>query len=126
MGNEKIVLASDQGSEDEVRQAVAYATPKSLTLITNVYLITTTRSLCGKLNRHKQAEALCKKVADEYFEILGLTPKGGHGQEPRCPLAVINRPPDVHEHIKHLADVLEVYAQAREGQLPAPFNESMP
>jgi len=44
------------------------------------------------------------------------------GKNPDALWKVIKRPPDVHEHIKHLADALEVYAKAREDQgLPAPF-----
>lgn len=42
----KILLASDQGRENDVRHAVAYATPKIPdALITNVYLITITQLL---------------------------------------------------------------------------------
>ncbi|HHN0156304.1 SEC-C metal-binding domain-containing protein [Pseudomonas nitroreducens] len=118
----KILFASDQGREDEVRQAVAYATPKIPDADHQRVFDYNHAIALWKLKRHKQAEALCKKVADEYFEILGLTPKEVMGKNPDALWKVIKRPPDVHEHIKHLADALEVYAKAREDQgLPAPF-----
>lgn len=118
----KILFASDQGSEDEVRQAVAYATPKIPNADHQRIFDYNHAIALQKLNRHKQAEALCKKVADEYFEILGLTPKEVMGKNPDVLWKIIKLPPDVHENIKHLADALEVYAKAREEQgLPAPF-----
>ncbi|WP_145156308.1 SEC-C metal-binding domain-containing protein [Pseudomonas oryzihabitans] len=118
----KILFASDQGREDEVRQAVAYATPKIPDADHQRIFDYNHAIALWKLKRHKQAAALCKKVADEYFEILGLTPKEVMGKNPDALWEVIKRPPDVHEHIKHLADTLEVYAKACEGQgLPAPL-----
>lgn len=68
----KILFAADQGREDEVRQAVEYATPK-IPDADNQRAFDYNHSIAlWKLKRHKQAEALCKKVIDEYFEILGL------------------------------------------------------
>jgi len=118
----KILFASDQGREDEVRRALAYATPKIPDADHQRVFDYNHAIALWKLKRPKQAEALCKKVADEYFEILGLTPKEVMGKNPDILWKVIKRPPNVHEHIKHLADALEVYAKAREDQgLPAPF-----
>jgi hypothetical protein len=68
------------------------------------------------LKRHKAAEAMCEKVVSAYFEILGLTHKAVMGKNSDVLWEVIKRPPNVHEHIKHLADALEVQAKAREGQ----------
>lgn len=118
----KMLLASDQNREDEVRQAVAYATPK-IPDADHQRVFDYNHSIALlKLKRHKQAEALCRKVTGEYFEILGLTPKDVMGKNPDVLWNVIKRPSDVQEHIKHLADALEVYAKAREGQgLHAPL-----
>ena len=112
----KVLLASDQGRKDEVEQAVAYATPKiSDPDYRRVFDYNHAVAL-WKLKRHKAAEAMCQKVVREYFEILGLTPQTVMGKNSDVLWKIIKRPPDVHEHIKHLADALEVYAHAREGQ----------
>lgn len=118
----KILFAADRGREDEVTQAVEYATPK-IPDADNQRVFDYNHAIAlWKLKRHKEAEALCKKVVDEYFEILGLTPKEVMGKNPDVLWKVIKRPPDVHEHIKHLADALELYARVREAQgLHAPF-----
>lgn len=112
----KILLASDQGRENDVRHAVAYATPKIPDADHQRVFDYNHAVALLKLKRHKQAEALCKKVSDEYFEILGLTPQDVMGKNPDTLWMVIKRPSEVHEHIKHLADTLEVYAKAREAQ----------
>lgn len=111
-----ILFAADQGSMDEVRQAVEYATPKIPDAEHQRVFDYNHAIALWKLKRHKQAEALCKKVIDEYFEILGLTPNEVMGKNSDVLWKVIKRPPDVHEHIKHLADALEVYAKTREAQ----------
>jgi hypothetical protein len=112
----KVLLASDQGRKEEVEQAVAYAAPKiSDPDYRRVFDYNHAVAL-WKLKRHKAAEAMCQKVVREYFEILGLTPQTVMGKNSDVLWKIIKRPPDVHEHIKHLADALEVYAKAREGQ----------
>ncbi|MDD1990113.1 SEC-C metal-binding domain-containing protein [Pseudomonas putida] len=112
----KLLLASDQGRKDEVEHAVAYAAPKiSDPDYRRVFDYNHAVAL-WKLKRHKAAEAMCQKVVGEYFEILGLTPQTVMGKNSDVLWKIIKRPPDVHEHIKHLADALEVYAKAREGQ----------
>ncbi|MEZ2873933.1 SEC-C metal-binding domain-containing protein [Pseudomonas lundensis] len=118
----KILFASDQGHEDEVKQTVAYAAPKIPDADHQRVFDYNHAVALWKLKKNKQAEALCKKVADEYFEILGLTPNGVMGKNSDVLWTVIKQPADVHEHIKHLADTLEVYAKAREAQgLHAPL-----
>jgi len=119
----KILFAADQGQEDEVRQVVAYATPK-ITDADHQRVFDYNHAVAlWKLKRHKQAEAMCEKIAGEYYEILGLAPKDVMGKNPDVLWKVIKQPKDVHEHIKHLADALEVYAKAREAQgLRAPLH----
>jgi hypothetical protein len=118
----KILFASDQGREDEVRQAVEYATPKIPDADHQRIFDYNHAIALWKLKRHKQAETLCMRVINEYYEILGLTPKDVMGKNSDVLWGVIKRPPDVQEHIKHLADALEVYAKAREAQdLHAPL-----
>lgn len=75
-----------------------------------------------KLKRPKQAETLCWKVIGEYYELLGLTPAEVMGKNADVLWTVINRPPNVHEDLKHLADALELYAITRHAQgLRTPF-----
>jgi hypothetical protein len=112
----KVLLASDQGREDEVEQAVAYANPRIPDADYRRVFDYNHAVALWKLKRNKVAEAMCQKVVSEYFEILGLTPKDVMGKNSGDLWEVIKRPPDVHEHIKHLADALEVYAKAREAQ----------
>lgn len=119
----KILFAADQGREDDVRQAVAYATPKIPDADNQRVFDYNHAVALWKLKRHKQAEAMCEKIAGEYYEILGLTPKDVMGKNPDVLWKVIKQPTDVHEHIKHLADALEVYSRAREAQgLRAPLH----
>jgi len=69
-----------------------------------------------KLKRHRDAEALCKKVVDGYYELLGIRPNDVIGKNSDVLWKVIKRPANVQEHLKHLADALELYALTREAQ----------
>ena len=118
----KVIFASEQGNEEEVRRAIEYATPK-IPDAKNRRVFEYNHAIgLWKLKRHKQAENLCRKVIDEYYEMLGLTPKDVIGKNPDVLWTVIKRPPDVDEDLKHIADALELYAITREAQgLPTPF-----
>ncbi|MBK1711115.1 hypothetical protein, partial [Marichromatium gracile] len=75
-----------------------------------------------KLKRYKEAEALCWKVTDGYYDLFGIRPADVMGKNADVLWKIIKRPENVHEHLKHLADALELYAiilQAR-GK-PTPF-----
>jgi hypothetical protein len=118
----KVIFASEQGNEEEVRRAIEYATPK-IPDAKNRRVFEYNHAIgLWKLERHEQAENLCRKVIDEYYEMLGLTPKDVIGKNPDVLWTVIKRPPDVDEDLKHIADALELYAITREAQgLPTPF-----
>lgn len=112
----RILFAADKGDEEGVKQAVAYASPKIPDADHQRIFDYNHAIALWKLKRNRQAEILCQRVASEYYEILGLTPQAVMGKNSDVLWDVIRRPPNVQEHIKHLADALEVYAKAREGQ----------
>lgn len=112
----KMVLASVRGREEEVQEALEYATPRIADADNQRVFDYHYAVALSKMKHHKQAEELCEKIAGEYFEILGLTPKGVMGKNPDVLWEMIKRSPDVHEHIKHLADTLEVCGKARDAQ----------
>lgn len=75
-----------------------------------------------KIDKYKEAEALCKKVIEEYYGLLGISPREVMGKNSDVLWTIINRPENVQEHLKHLADALELFAINREVQgKPTPF-----
>ncbi|WP_374748745.1 SEC-C metal-binding domain-containing protein [Klebsiella variicola] len=69
-----------------------------------------------RLRRHKQAETLCRSVVNRYYELFGITPQDVMGKNSDVLWTIINRPENVHEHIKHLADALELLARINDAQ----------
>ncbi|KAA0696103.1 ATP-binding protein [Halopseudomonas laoshanensis] len=75
-----------------------------------------------KLKKNKEAEALCWKVIEGYYELLGIRPQDVIGKNPDVLWTIINRPKNVQEDLKHLADALELLARVREALgKPTPF-----
>ena len=75
-----------------------------------------------KINKYKEAEALCEKVIEEYYGLLGIRPQDVMGKNSDVLWTIINRPENVQEHLKHLADALELFAKNRNEQgKPTPF-----
>jgi hypothetical protein len=75
-----------------------------------------------KLKKYKVAEPLCWKVIEGYYDLLGIGPKDVAGKNSDVLWTIINRPENVQEYLKHLADALELYAIIRERQgKPTPF-----
>jgi len=118
----RMMYASEIGDWRQVQDALAYASPKIPNDSHQRVLDYTHAIALWKLKRHKQAEALCMKVIQGYYELLGITPAGVIGKNPDALWKVIKKPADVHEDLKHLADALELYAITRHAQgLKAPF-----
>lgn len=69
-----------------------------------------------RLKRYKQAETLCLSVVNRYYALFGITPQDVMGKNSDVLWAIINRPENVHEHIKHLADALELLARINDAQ----------
>jgi tetratricopeptide (TPR) repeat protein len=75
-----------------------------------------------KLKKYSEAEALCWKVIEGYYGLLGIRPEDVMGKNSDVLWTIINQPEDIQEHLKHLADALELYAINREaGGKPALF-----
>ena len=75
-----------------------------------------------KLKKYSEAEALCLRVIEGYYDLLGILPQEVMGKNPDVLWTIINRPENVQEHLKHLADALELLAINRQAQgKPTPF-----
>ena len=51
-----------------------------------------------------------------YYELFGITPLDVMGKNSDVLWTIINHPENVHEHIKHLADALELLAHINDAQ----------
>ncbi|MBF7981165.1 MULTISPECIES: SEC-C metal-binding domain-containing protein [Rahnella] len=69
-----------------------------------------------RLKKYKQAETLCRSVVDRYYALFGITPRDVMGKNSDVLWTIINQPKNVHEHIKHLADALELLARINDAQ----------
>lgn len=76
-----------------------------------------------KLKKFKEAESLCQKVIDGYYDLLGISPQEVFDRNSDGLWEIINKPQDVQDDIKHIADALELYAQIQDAQNKiAPFH----
>ncbi|MFS3511140.1 SEC-C metal-binding domain-containing protein [Citrobacter braakii] len=69
-----------------------------------------------RLKKYKQAETLCRSVVNRYYALFGITPQDVIGKNSDVLWTIINQPENVHEHIKHLADALELLARINDAQ----------
>lgn len=69
-----------------------------------------------RLRKYKQAETLCRSVVDRYYALFGSTPQDVMGKNSDVLWTIINQPENIHEHIKHLADALELLARINDAQ----------
>ncbi|MCG9730055.1 SEC-C domain-containing protein [Shewanella sp. Isolate13] len=75
-----------------------------------------------RLKKYKKADSLCLKVIEGYYDLLGISSQDVIGKNSDVLWTVIDRPENVHEYLKHLADALELYATNREAWgRPTPF-----
>ncbi|MEE4482213.1 AAA family ATPase [Serratia ficaria] len=66
-----------------------------------------------KLNKLKDADALCWSVIQAYYSLFGITPADVMGKNSEALLNIINHSENIHEHYKHIADALELLAIIR-------------
>ncbi len=109
-GMKKILLAAENGKGQEVeRLKEEYSTKLPDAEYKRIFTYNYAISL-WKLKKYRKAKQICQQVVGEYYDILGITPKDVLGKNPDVLWEIINRPENVQDHIKHLADVLELYA----------------
>ncbi|MEZ8295129.1 SEC-C metal-binding domain-containing protein [Vibrio splendidus] len=118
----KILFSAENSDELEVQRIVEQSRPKLPDAEHERIFDYNYAIALWKLNRYKDAEDLCWKVIDGYYGILGISAQDVIGKNADVLWKIINTPVDVQDHLKHLADVLELYAINREEQRkPTPF-----
>lgn len=110
-GMKKILLAAENGKAQEVeRLKEEYSTKLPDAEHKRIFNYNYAFAL-WKLKKNRKAQQICQQVVEEYYDILGITPKDVFGKNSDVLWTIINRPENVQEHIKHLADALELYAR---------------
>ena len=75
-----------------------------------------------KLKRYKKSDSLCMKVIKGYYDQIGISPQDVMGKNSDALWRIINKSENIQEHLKHLADALELYATNRDAWgKPTPF-----
>lgn len=75
-----------------------------------------------KLKRYKKSDSLCMKVIKGYYDQIGISPQDVMGKNSDVLWTIINKSENIQEHLKHLADALELYARNRDAWgKPTPF-----
>ena len=112
----QMLFLSEKGDLSEVKRLAEEARPgipdeEHARIFDYTYAIALWR-----LKIYKQAELLCQSVVKRYYELFGITPQGVIGKNSDVLWTIINKPENVHEHIKHLADALELLAKINDAQ----------
>ncbi|MGY3960916.1 SEC-C metal-binding domain-containing protein [Aeromonas popoffii] len=112
----KILFLADVGNANEVEQLVKdfrYKLPDTdhKRIFDYNYAIA-----LWKLKKHKDAEVLCQEIIGDYYRIIGINPDDVIGKNADVLWEIINKTENVQEHIKHLADALELYARTLDAQ----------
>ncbi len=118
----RILFSAENGDAREVKRLVEQASTK-LPDAEHKRIFDYNHAIAlWKLKNYKDAEALCRSVIEGYYDLLGIRPQDVMGRNSDVLWTIINRPEDVQEHLKHLADALELYAinLAAQGK-PTPF-----
>jgi tetratricopeptide (TPR) repeat protein len=66
-----------------------------------------------RLKKYKKADSLCIRVIEGYYDLLGISAQDVMGKNSDVLWTIIKRPENIQEHLKHLADALELYATNR-------------
>jgi hypothetical protein len=118
----RILFSAENGKAHEVKQLVEQTSAK-LPDATHERIFDYNHAIAlWKLKKYNKAEALCRKVIQGYYDLLDIGPQDVMGKNADVLWTIINRPEDVQKDLKHLADVLELYAINREARgKPTPF-----
>ncbi|KQA53227.1 dsDNA nuclease domain-containing protein [Vibrio cholerae] len=118
----KILFSSEQNDVQEVYRLVEQARPSIPDAKHERIFDYNFAIALWKLKRFKEAEGLCQKVISGYFDVLGISPEDVFGRNSDDLWKIINKPLDVQDDIKHIADAHELYAQIQDAQNKiAPF-----
>lgn len=112
----KILFSADVGNASEVEQLVNDFRPKLQDTDHERIFDYNYAIALWKLKKHKEAEVLCNKLIKDYYRTIGISPDDVMGKNADVLWEVINKPKNVQEHLKHLADALELYAKILDAQ----------
>lgn len=119
----RILYCAEKGESDEVERLVENTISKMPDTEHELIFQYNHAIALWKLKRYKDSEVLCRKVIGEYYDLLGISPQDVMGKNSDVLWLIIERPDNVQEHLKHLADALELHAIVRGAQdKPTPFN----
>ena len=112
----KMLFSAENGDAREVQRLVEQAGTK-LPDAEHVRIFDYNHAIAlWKLKKYNRAESLCWKVIKGYYDLLGIRPQDVMGKNPDVLWTIINQPENVQDHLKHLADALELYARNIEAQ----------
>ncbi len=112
----QMLFLSEKGDHSQVHKLAEDARP-GLPDEEHVRIFDYTHAIAlWRLKKYKQAETLCRSVVDRYYALFGITPRDVMGKNSDVLWTIINQPKNVHEHIKHLADALELLARINDAQ----------
>ncbi|EPF7601571.1 zinc chelation protein SecC [Vibrio vulnificus] len=118
----KILFSSEQNDVQEVYRLVDQARPSIPDAKHERIFDYNFAIALWKLKRFKEAESLCQKVISGYFDVLGISPEDVFGRNSDDLWKIINKPLDVQDDIKHIADAHELYVLIQDAQNKiAPF-----
>lgn len=107
----RMLFLSEKGNISEVQRLADEARP-NLPDEEHARIFDYTHAISlWRLKRYKQAETLCLSVVKRYYELFGITPHDVRNNNSNELWTIINQPINIHEHIKHLADALELLAR---------------
>lgn len=68
------------------------------------------------LGKYSEAEAIARKLVEEYFKVLGLSPQGIFGLSNQAVAEQLTETDTLQSDLKHLADSLDIVARATNAQ----------
>ncbi len=112
----RILFAAENKDRNEVQRLVKLTLPK-LSDPEHQRIFDYNHAIAlWKMRKYKDAENLCSKVISQYYELIGMSPREVIGKNADVLWSLINKTENIHEHLKHLADVLELFTKVREQQ----------
>lgn len=112
----RMYLYAEQGQATEVSKIVTQTRSK-LPDTEHLLIFDYSHALSlWRLEKYSLAEKLCFEIIDGYYAVLGISKNEVLGKNPDAIWPIINKTESTHEHLKHLADTLELCAKNAEAQ----------